>query len=324
MTSEASKTSKLADAFAFAEQSHRGQLRKGGRVGYISHPMAVSALVQEAGGSEDQACGALLHDVIEDCGVTAKELADRFGVWVSRIVAECTDVTSPAGQPKAPWIDRKVGFLERIPALTDQALLVCVADKVHNAESTLQDLEIEGDSVWGRFNGRPEQVIWYYQSLAERFSERDERSDGALTALIRRLSDTAEALKALYLSRQPVLVREWDLFEQEEGDEGEPLILAGFTEAEVAKAFARAYVRYQRAWSSISEGEVRELDESEEEELTRVTVDHQDRTLYRTDRDPGASALPDEADLEIVRYHVSYSDWRDIREVLRTRGQAGG
>lgn len=57
-------TDRFAEAFKYAAQEHRSQLRKGTSIPYISHLMSVSALIRENGGDEDQAIAGLLHDVI--------------------------------------------------------------------------------------------------------------------------------------------------------------------------------------------------------------------------------------------------------------------
>src|SRR5262249_25259909 len=61
-------TSRFDHAFSYAHELHRGQVRKGTEIPYISHLMTVSALVLEHGGDEDQAIAAILHDGPEDCG----------------------------------------------------------------------------------------------------------------------------------------------------------------------------------------------------------------------------------------------------------------
>ena len=73
------------DAFLFAAAKHRTQTRKRTDIPYISHLMSVAALVLEAGGDEDQAIAALLHDVVEDCGgePMLEEVRGRFGDGVS-------------------------------------------------------------------------------------------------------------------------------------------------------------------------------------------------------------------------------------------------
>lgn len=61
-------TERFDDALSFASRLHREQCRKGTSIPYISHLMAVSAIVLENGGDEDAAIGALLHDAAEDQG----------------------------------------------------------------------------------------------------------------------------------------------------------------------------------------------------------------------------------------------------------------
>ena len=58
--------SRFNDAFLYAAEKHATQKRKKTDVPYISHLMAVAALVLEAGGGEDEAIAALLHDVAHE------------------------------------------------------------------------------------------------------------------------------------------------------------------------------------------------------------------------------------------------------------------
>src|SRR4051794_40056131 len=95
-------TTRLDEAFRYAHRLHQNQLRKGTVIPYISYLMAVSALVVEHGGGEDEAIAGLLHDAAEDQG-GAKILAEirtLFGDTVANIVADCTDAWT---EPKPPW-----------------------------------------------------------------------------------------------------------------------------------------------------------------------------------------------------------------------------
>ena len=80
-------------AFLFAAEKHAGQTRKASTIPYIAHLMGVASLVLEAGGDEDLAIAALLHDVVEDCGgpPMLKEVRRRFGTRVAKVVEGCTD-----------------------------------------------------------------------------------------------------------------------------------------------------------------------------------------------------------------------------------------
>jgi len=94
---------KLQRAFAYAAKMHAGQARKATTVPYLSHLMAVASLVLEAGGDEEMAIAALLHDVVEDCGgmPRLREIRKQFGARVARIVEGCTDSFV---EPKPSWI----------------------------------------------------------------------------------------------------------------------------------------------------------------------------------------------------------------------------
>ena len=85
---------RLQRAFRYAAEKHAGQTRKQSAVPYLSHLMAVASLVLEAGGDEDMAIAALLHDVVEDCGGMARlrEIRKQFGPRVAKIVEGCTTI----------------------------------------------------------------------------------------------------------------------------------------------------------------------------------------------------------------------------------------
>lgn len=149
---------------------HQNQSRKGSQAPYFAHLMSVSALVLENGGSENQAIAALLHDAVEDQGglPILESIKSEFGEEVAGIVDGCTDAYT---QPKPPWKERKIAYLEKLKTEPDTILLVSLSDKVHNARSILRDLQLYGDRIWIRFKGKKPGTLWYYQSLANIFDE---------------------------------------------------------------------------------------------------------------------------------------------------------
>lgn len=157
---------RFEEAFRFAAEKHAKQTRKRTGVPYLSHLMSVAALVLEAGGDEDQAIAALLHDVVEDCGgkPMLDEVAQRFGTRVARIVDGCTDAYTI---PKPSWKQRKLDYLAILRKADDDIRLVSAADKLHNVRTILADHRAEGDTVWERFSGRREGTLWYYRAVLD-------------------------------------------------------------------------------------------------------------------------------------------------------------
>jgi (p)ppGpp synthase/HD superfamily hydrolase len=155
-------------AFEFAVKQHAGQTRKASTIPYIAHLMGVASLVFEAGGDEDLAIAALLHDVVEDCGGAAmlKQIRRRFGSKVAKIVDGCSDAYQI---PKPPWHDRKASYINRLKKEDDETRLVSAADKLNNVRSILSDYRMIGESVWSRFNGGRDGTLWYYRTLRDEF-----------------------------------------------------------------------------------------------------------------------------------------------------------
>jgi len=133
--------------------------------------MAVSALVLESGGNEDMAIAALLHDAVEDQGgePTLMTIRRIFGDQVADLVSECSETIA---QPKPPWLERKKGYLAHLKTVSEAALIISVADKLHNARSILADYRVHGDDLWKRFNASKADELWYFRELVQAFQAR--------------------------------------------------------------------------------------------------------------------------------------------------------
>ena len=162
---------RLQRAFRYAAEKHAGQTRKKTAVPYLSHLMAVASLVLEAGGDEDMAIAALLHDVVEDCGgmPRLREVRKQFGPRVAKIVEGCTD---SFGDPKPEWMERKKGYLREVKHADVETRLVSAADKLHNVRTILADYRQDGESIWKRFSGKREGTLWYYRALSDEYRRR--------------------------------------------------------------------------------------------------------------------------------------------------------
>ena len=182
--------SRFDQALLYAGRLHRKQRRKGGDVPYVAHLLAAASLALDHGGDEDEAIAALLHDAVEDQGGAGvrEEIQQRFGARVAEIVDGCTDTDIT---PKPPWEQRKRAFLSRLESASESVRLVCAADKLHNARSTLSDYRRLGDELWSRFRGGKQGTLWYYRALA------DVLLQGGTNPLVEELSRTVSELEDL-------------------------------------------------------------------------------------------------------------------------------
>lgn len=176
---------RFTEAFNLAATLHAGQRRKGTSIPYVSHLLAVTALVLEDGGTESEAIAALLHDSAEDQGgtETLAEIEARFGSEVATIVAGCSDTQE---QPKPPWRARKKAYLDHLRVAELSVLRVALADKLHNARSLLADRRSHGPAVWSRFRAPATEQLWF---LAAFTAILEERQPGAMATELRRTAD---------------------------------------------------------------------------------------------------------------------------------------
>jgi (p)ppGpp synthase/HD superfamily hydrolase len=187
---------RYARAFAYAFDLHREQVRKGSGIPYVTHLIAVSGLVLEYGGSEDEAIAGLLHDAVEDQGgaSTLAEIRQRFGDEVAAIVDGCSDTDVI---PKPAWRKRKEAYVAHVATASSSVRLVSAADKVHNARTIVADYRLQGKKLWSCFKGGREGTLWNYRALVEAYrSAASDPNQEALVDELERLIGEIEKLPA--------------------------------------------------------------------------------------------------------------------------------
>lgn len=181
---------RFIEALGYAARLHAKQVRKRTERPYVGHLLSVTSIVMEYGGDEEMAIAALLHDAVEDQGglPRLREIRKKFGTRVARIVDGCTDSYT---EPKPPWRERKLAYIERVAGEPNDVRLVSAADKLSNVRETIHDLRVHGDAVFEKFHGKKEGTLWYYRALVDVF-----RKAGA-NALIDELDRAVTELESL-------------------------------------------------------------------------------------------------------------------------------
>jgi len=172
-------STRFEEALKFAAQLHAMQTRKGTKIPYLAHLLAVASLVITHGGDEDEAIAGLLHDAVEDQGgrPALEQIRARFGDGVATIVEGCTDTDVV---PKPPWRERKEKYLRHLRTASPSVKLVAAADKLDNVRAILRDYQTHGVRVWDRFNAGREDQQWYYRACVTAM-------DGEPTSIVREL-----------------------------------------------------------------------------------------------------------------------------------------
>ena len=160
---------KVTRAIEFAAHAHDGMRRKKDNTPYILHPLEAAAIVGTMTDDEDVISAAVLHDVVEDAGITLNELEEKFGRRVRLLVESETEDKRADLPPEATWRIRKEESLQVLRnADGADVLMLWLGDKLANMRSFYRLWQKEKDAMWQGFNQKePAEQQWYYQSIAE-------------------------------------------------------------------------------------------------------------------------------------------------------------
>lgn len=124
-------TEKILAAYEFAENAHRGQTRTSGEP-YISHPVAVAYILLEMYMDTDTLCAALLHDVVEDTGVTLDTLKKKFGEDVALLVDGVTKIGQVPLNTKEEQHAENIRKILMAMSKDIRVIIIKLADRLHN------------------------------------------------------------------------------------------------------------------------------------------------------------------------------------------------
>lgn len=124
----------LEKAIRYATKKHRGQKRKGNGLSYIVHPLGVANILLEVKESKNIILimiVALLHDVAEDCNVSIKKIAKKFGHQVAALVEELT-----LDKDKYETVGKTELLCQEVLKMSSYALCIKLADRLYNVRDT--------------------------------------------------------------------------------------------------------------------------------------------------------------------------------------------
>ena len=128
---DASEIRRVRDAYRFADEAHLGQYRASGEP-YITHPIAVAGLCAEWKLDAQAIMAALMHDAMEDCGITKAELIERFGAPTAELVDGLTKLDKLQFSTREE--SQAESFRKMLLAMARdvRVILIKLADRMHN------------------------------------------------------------------------------------------------------------------------------------------------------------------------------------------------
>ena len=128
---DAADIKRVRDAYRFADEAHLGQFRSSGEP-YITHPIAVAGLCADWKLDAQAIMAALMHDAMEDCGITKAELIERFGAPTADLVDGLTKLDKLQFSTREE--SQAESFRKMLLAMSRdvRVILIKLADRLHN------------------------------------------------------------------------------------------------------------------------------------------------------------------------------------------------
>ncbi len=157
----------VSEAIAFSTMAHDGMRRRKSDAPYVLHPMEVGVIIGTMTDNQQVIAAGVLHDVVEDAGISIEEIGERFGARVMELVASETENKREELPPEDTWKLRKEESLEKLKNTNDpEVLMLWIGDKLSNIRAIYRDFLVEGNAVWNKFHQSDIKVqAWYYRSI---------------------------------------------------------------------------------------------------------------------------------------------------------------
>lgn len=157
----------VEEAILFATKAHEGQVRKMRSTPYILHPLEVASIIATVTDKHETIAAGVLHDTVEDCGVSPETIREKFGSRVYALVQSETEDKMSHRSAEDTWYERKRDSLIVLHHSSDiDVKTLWLADKLSNVRSFYREYMTRGHNIWKSLHQKdPSMQKWYYATI---------------------------------------------------------------------------------------------------------------------------------------------------------------
>ena len=163
----------LEKAISYAMKAHEGEKRKNSTLPYILHPLEAVVTAAELTDDMEVLAAVVLHDTVEDTGISLADIEREFGHYVAWLVDCETEDTIEYETEEITWNIRKQESIDHLRITTDHNVrILWLCDKLSNLRAIRRDYDRLGENIWNTFHMKdPKRQAWYYRTIAELLKE---------------------------------------------------------------------------------------------------------------------------------------------------------
>ena len=159
----------LEKATTFSMKAHEGSKRKNSTLPYIQHLMEATVTAATMTEDLEVLAAVMLHDVVEDTGVTLNDIEREFSHYVALLVDSETEDMMQYETEEITWNIRKRESIDHLRISDDRNVkIVWLSDKLSNLRAIRRDYDRLGENIWNTFHMKdPARQAWYYRTIGE-------------------------------------------------------------------------------------------------------------------------------------------------------------
>jgi len=168
-------TPKIRRAIKVASEKHAGQVRQTDGLPYIVHLFEIVWVISNYSNDENVISAALVHNVTENSDdYSLIDIKNDFGEMVMAMVFDVSEDKSSESELKgqALWEERKTKYLQHLEIMSQEAMLICAADKIVNLLSLSEAMKTVGKEVWKKIGVEPDKLFWFYSEVQKILQKR--------------------------------------------------------------------------------------------------------------------------------------------------------
>ena len=192
-------TTKIQKAIKIASEKHAGQVRQGDGLPFIVHLFEVAWILSNYSNDENIIVAGLIHSTVNNVdNYSLIDIKNDFGELIMAMVFDVSEDKDAGGELKgrASWEERKTKYLQHMETMSQEAMLICAADKIVNLLAISDSMKINGKELWNKLEVEPNKLFWFYGEVLKILQKRSysKISEELATALKKVQGETAKIL----------------------------------------------------------------------------------------------------------------------------------
>jgi len=186
-------TPKIQKAIKLAAEKHAGQVRQTDGLPFIVHLFEVAWVLTNYSNDENVIAAGLIHSVINNVdNYSLVDVKNDFGELIMAMVFDVSEDKDAGAELKgqASWEERKTKYLRHMETMSQEAMLICAADKIVNLMAISDSIKTNGKELWNKLGVQSNKLFWFYGEVLKILQKRSySKIANELGTILKRVQD---------------------------------------------------------------------------------------------------------------------------------------